>query len=95
MDHKEAYTQEREQQLDAWMAEIDRLGENAHRIEGEAKIEHLQVVDRLRAQQEIARHKLANLQKADDEAWQDQKSAVDIAWHNLGSAIKSAADIHE
>lgn len=91
MDRKEAYQEKLSAQLDEWKAEIDKLDARAQKVEGEIKVEFLNKVDQLRAQQEIASHKLANLQQAGDEAWDDLKAGVDIAWKNLGTAVKSAA----
>lgn len=92
MNRKVEYIQQCEDQLDAWSDEINRLKQRAHEAGGNSRIERLQTIDQLRAQREIARHKLINLQKADDEAWPELKSGVDIAWKQLGSAIRSAVD---
>jgi predicted RNase H-like nuclease (RuvC/YqgF family) len=91
MNRKQAYQEKLSTKLDEWKAEIDKLEAKADQVESEAKIQYYRNVEQLRAQQEIARHKLANLQQASDDTWDDLKSGADIAWKNLGTAVKSAA----
>lgn len=95
MDRKQAYAQKMEGHLDEWRAEIEKLEAKAKQAQGDAKVEYHRVVDELRAQQEIASHKLANFQKSSDGAWEDLKLGVDRAWKNLGTAVDTAASRFE
>jgi hypothetical protein len=40
--------------------------------------------------QEAAREKLGELKRAGEDAWEDIKSGMDLAWESLGDAMKSA-----
>ena len=90
MNRKQAYEQKLDAQLDEWKADIDKLSARASQAEGEAQIQLNETVEKLQAQQQIAQHKLEKFRDAGDEALDDLKSGLDIAWKNLGKAIDSA-----
>ncbi|MDI5983371.1 coiled coil domain-containing protein [Halomonas sp. M4R5S39] len=90
MTNREAYEQKLQAKLDEWQAEVDRLRARAKGAEADARIEYQEEIDRLEAQRNEARQKLAELQRASDDAWEDVKAGVERAWDSLNEAIKSA-----
>lgn len=90
MGSKEAYEKKLQAQLDEWNAEIAKLKAKADKAEAEARIEYYNKVEELRAMQETARSKLAEIKAAGDDAWQDLKEGLDQAWEDLGKAVKAA-----
>jgi len=90
MGIKEAYEQKLQAQLDEWKADIDKLKAKANEADADAQIEYYNQIDKLRAMQEAARNKLAELKTSGDDAWEDLKVGIENAWDSLGNALKSA-----
>jgi len=90
MNLKEAYQKKLQSQLDEWNAVIDKLKAKADKAEAETQIEYYKEIEKLRAKQEIADQKLAELKKAGEGAWEDLKTGIESAWDSLGEALKSA-----
>lgn len=91
MSMKEAYQKKMKAQLDVWSAEIDRLKAQAAKMEADAEIKVQREIDDLRAKRDAAAEKLARLERAGDDAWEDLKAGVEGAWDSLARAVKSAS----
>jgi len=91
MSRKEAYEQKLQAQLDQWSAEIDKLKAKAESKGADAQLEYHRQIKELRARQEIAKNKLAELRASSGDAWEDIKAGADSAWDSLNEALKSAA----
>lgn len=92
MDDKSAYRQKLEARLDQWRAEIDKLDAKAVEASADARIEYRKQIEAVRGKQDEAREKLAEFDKAGDEAWKDLRSGIEAAWDDLGKAMRKAAD---
>ncbi|MDD5475716.1 MAG: universal stress protein [Syntrophales bacterium] len=91
MNKKEAYEQKLQAQLDEWSAEIEKLKAKADSAAGNAKREYHKTIEELRSMQETASNKLTDLKDAGEDAWEDLKAGITIAWDSLSNALKSAA----
>jgi hypothetical protein len=91
MSMKEAYQKKMKAQLDVWSAEIDKLKAQAMKMEADAEVKAQREIDDLRAKRDVAVEKLARLERAGDDAWEDVKAGVEGAWDTLASAMKSAS----
>lgn len=90
MEDKNSYLQKLATQLQQWDTEIDQLKVKADKAKAGAKTELLKQIDELRAQKQTAQSRLAELQAAGDEAWDEIKAGVDKSWTSLKGAFKSA-----
>ncbi len=90
MNKKEAYQKKLQAQLDEWSAEIDMLKAKADGAEADAQLEYYKQIEELRAMQESANNKAAELKEANDDAWEDLKVGMDSAWNSLSNSVKSA-----
>lgn len=91
MNMKETYRQKLQAQLDQWSAEIDKIKAKADKADADVKLEYYEEIEDLRVKQQAATDKLADLVDASDDAWEDLKAGVEIAWTSLGDAIDRAA----
>ncbi len=90
MDTKQAYEKKLQAQLDEWNAEIEKLKARATKSEANAQLENDKQFSELRAKQEMAKEKLAELKQSGSEAWEDLKPGLQSAWNSLSDALKSA-----
>lgn len=77
-------------QLDQWNADIDALSARMEHVEAEARDELRRQIEALRARQDEARGTLDALRGAGEDAWQDLKAGVEMAWDAIGQAVDSA-----
>ena len=91
MSMQEAYQKKMKAQLDVWSAEIDKLKAQATKMEADAEVKAHREIDDLRAKRDAAEEKLARLERAGDDAWEDVKAGVESAWDSLADAVKSAS----
>lgn len=91
MKDKEGYQQELRARLNVLKKDLEVLKAKADRAEAGVKLEYQAKINDLEQKQESANKKLTELKNASDEAWDDIKAGAEIAWSNLGSAIKQAS----
>ena len=91
MSTKQAYEQKLQARLDAWAADIAKLEAKASEAQADARIEYQKQVRELKSRQEEARSKLAEYQRAGEQAGADLKAGVEGALDALGGALKSAS----
>ncbi|MCF8093714.1 MAG: coiled coil domain-containing protein [Desulfotignum sp.] len=89
MSKKEAYEKKLEAQLKEWKTDIDKMKAKADKADAEAKLEYYKQIEDLQSKQEAVQKKLTELKAADESAWEDLKSGIDLAWTSLGESIKS------
>jgi dGTP triphosphohydrolase len=90
MSKKEAYEKKIEAQLKEWKTDIDKMKAKAEKADAEAKLEYYKQIEELRTRQEAAQKKLTELKGTGEEAWEDLKVGIELAWTSLGEAVKSA-----
>ncbi len=87
---KDAYVKKVNAQLNEWQADIDKLKAKAEDAEADLQLEMAKDVEKLREQQDAARQRLEEIEKAGEGAWEDLKIGAEAAWLELESAIKNA-----
>jgi uncharacterized coiled-coil DUF342 family protein len=90
MSSRDEYIRKMQAKLEEWNAEIDTLTAKADKVTAEVKGEYNEQIESLRLKQAAARHKIEELQRAGESAWEDLKSGVELAWDVMGEAIVSA-----
>jgi DNA repair exonuclease SbcCD ATPase subunit len=90
MEDKKFYLQNLADQFHQWDVEIDELNARAGKAKAEAKTEHLNQIDDLRAKKEAAQNQMKQLQAAGDDAWDEMKAGVEKSWAELTGAFASA-----
>jgi predicted ATP-binding protein involved in virulence len=90
MSKREAYEQKLEAQLKEWKIDIDKMKAKADKADAQARLEYYKKIEELRTKQEAAQKKLTELKAAGEDAWEDLKAGIDLAWGSLGEAVKSA-----
>lgn len=76
--------------LDHWNHEIEALVARKDSIDASARAEFSARIEELRGQRDHAIKQLAAFQSAGENAWQDMKSGLELAWEALSQAIASA-----
>lgn len=90
MATREEYVRKLQAKLDEWNADIDRLAVKAALAEAELKTQYSDEIEMLRNKQIEARVKLEAMQEASENAWEDMRSGLDIAWDAISEAVSSA-----
>lgn len=90
MGTRDEYVQKMQAKLDEWNAEIDRLVVQSALAEAELKTKYSEEIETLRNKQIEARVKLEALQNASENAWEDMRAGMDMAWGAISEAVNSA-----
>ncbi|MCI0556010.1 MAG: coiled coil domain-containing protein [Anaerolineae bacterium] len=90
MEDKKSYLQNLTDQLHQWDVEIDELNARAGKTNAEARTEHLNEIEDLRAKKDAAQSQMKQLQAAGDDKWNDMKAGVEKSWTELTDAFASA-----
>ena len=90
MSNKQTYQQKLQAQLDEWDAKIDVLKAKAEKADADMKLQIDEQMANLRTKQNAARQRMAELQDASDDAWEDLKGGLESAWRTLGDAVQNA-----
>ena len=90
MSARDEYVRKLQEKLGEWNTEIDRLVAKAGEVKAEAKRDYTDQIESLKAKQAAARAKIDELQKSGENAWEDLKSGIELAWAAMGEAIDSA-----
>lgn len=90
MSTRDEYVRKMQVKLEEWNADIDKLAAKAGDVRADLKNEYADQLKTLKAKQEEARHKMDELQKCGECAWEDLKAGIDLAWTALGEAVASA-----
>ena len=90
MKTKEAYIQKLHAKIDEWNADIDRLKAKADQVEANSKIEYQKQIQALKTNRDEIEKKISEISRSSENAWEDLKAGVDLAWEAMSEAIKSA-----
>jgi hypothetical protein len=88
MSTKEQYVEKHQAEIDKWNAEIEKLEAQITEIsaEADAKSSHAEQMTVLRQHRDEAKAKLAEIQAARDDRWEDLKEGMEHTW----TAIKDS-----
>jgi uncharacterized coiled-coil DUF342 family protein len=90
MKNKEAYIQKLHAKIDEWNADIDKLKAKADQVEADSKIEYQKQMQALKSKRDEIEKKVSEISRSGENAWEDLKTGVDLAWEAMSEAIKSA-----
>ena len=91
MDKKEEYILKLDAQLRAWSTKIDELNAKAEKAKGDIKAEYTRQLEALKALQESAVKRLAEMSEASGQAWEQLRIGAEKAWHELKTSLDNAA----
>jgi septation ring formation regulator EzrA len=82
MSTKDQYVEKRQAEIDKWNAEIENLEAKitVAGADAKAKLEHEEHLNALRQQRDKAKAKLAEIQAAGDDTWEDLKDGLEHTW---------------
>ncbi|MCB2229844.1 coiled coil domain-containing protein [bacterium] len=92
MSLKEFYEKKLQAQLDEWAAEIDKFSAKAARASASTQSDYYKRVAQLRKKESTLEIKLGELRGASDDAWEDLKDGIHIAWDSMTYALRDAAN---
>ena len=89
---KDKYIEKREAEIDKWNAELENLDTKiaAGDADAKAKLEHKAHIDALRQKRDEAKAKLAEIQAARDDKWEDLKDGMESIWTNVNDGFQKA-----
>ena len=90
MSKKDAYIQKLHAKIDEWNADIDKLNAKASQVEADSKIEYQKQIEVLKQKRSDIENKLSEISRSGEEAWNDLKAGIDLAWEAMNEAVKSA-----
>jgi len=91
MSEKELYQQKKQDQLDEWKAEVDKLKAKASGASADTQMELNKQIEALEGKIEEGQSKLAEIADASEDAWESIKDGVESAWDSMKSAFSDAA----
>ena len=92
MTTKEAYLKKAHAKLDEWNADLDKMKAKLSAADAEAKIKLNDTVKKLEAQRDEMKQKLAELERAGEDAWEDIRDGMEAAWDRVTASIKDAVN---
>lgn len=95
METKHAYEDKMDARLREWQAKIDVLKARVDKATAEQKIKYNKDIESLRNRQQQLYKKLDELRSAGSDGWEDLKTGVDQAYHDLKSAVERAGEKFE
>ena len=90
MSTKDEFVRKMHSKLDHWNADIDALSARAAAAEADARVEYQKQIEALRSKRDDARAKLRLLEDASENAWEDMKAGVELAWDVVSESVRSA-----
>ena len=92
MTTKEAYLKKAHAKLDEWNADLDKMKAKLSVADAEVKIKLNDTVKKLEAQRDEMKQKLAELESASEDAWEDIRDGMEAAWYRVTASIKDAVN---
>ena len=82
---KDKYVEKREAEIDKWNAELEDLDAKitAAGVDAKAKLAHQEHIAALRQKRDTAKAKLAEIQAAGDDTWEDLKDGLESTWTSI------------
>jgi len=90
MSNKDAYVEKMQSKLDELDAQIDLLKAKASGASADAEIEFNEQIESLKKFQKKGKQKLAELNDAGEDAWEDIREGMDSAWNKVSAAFNDA-----
>ncbi len=90
MDKDQAYREKIDAQLKILSARIDELKAMAQKAKADVKIEYMEGLEALEANQKKVKKKLEDMKKAGKAAGKDLKEGIDMSLFDLKKAVESA-----
>jgi chromosome segregation ATPase len=93
MSTKEQYVEKRQAEIDKWNTEIENLEAKIKEVsaDAEAKLEHEEHIKALHQQRDEAKAKLAELQAAHEDRWEDLKDGLEHTWTSIKDGFEKVA----
>jgi len=89
-DKQQAYHDKYSAELDGLESDLDRLKAKAAEASADARIEYEEQIEGLKQKIADQRRKLAEIQQAGEDAWDELSKGFEAAWSELASAWESA-----
>lgn len=83
MSKRHEYLDKLKAQLEEWEYDIDRLEARLEDAQGEAKVKMDKAITDLKAKQKDVQGKLKVIEEAAEDAWQDVRDGLELAWDSL------------
>jgi predicted nucleic acid-binding Zn-ribbon protein len=82
---KDKYVEKREAQINKWNAELENLDAKitAAGVDAKVKLAHQEHIAALRQKRDAAKAKLAEVQAAGDDTWEDLKDGLESIWASI------------
>lgn len=90
MSTRDAYVAKIKAQIDQWNAEIEKYQAQARQAAADVKIEYEEQIADLKGRRDALEERLAALQQAGDEAWEELKDGAEKALMSLKEALARA-----
>jgi hypothetical protein len=90
MQTEKAYKEKIEARLKALTVKMDRLKAKADKTKAEANMKYYKQIKIFRSKQEMLMRRSHELKESRDEAWEELKAGVYIAWDDLKYALSRA-----
>jgi septal ring factor EnvC (AmiA/AmiB activator) len=85
MSTKDQYVEKRQAEIDKWNAELEKLEAKIREAgaDAKAKLEHEEQMNALRQKRDEVRARLAEIQAAGDDRWEDLKDGLEHPWTSI------------
>lgn len=90
MSTRDAYVAKIKAQIDQWNAEIDKFQALARQAAADVRIDYEEQIANLKGRRAALEERLANLQQAGDDAWEELKDGTEKALMSLKDALAKA-----
>ena len=82
---KDKYVEKREAEIEKWNADLEDLEAKiaAAGADAKAKLEHKEHINALRQKRDEAKAKLAEINAAGNDRWEDLKEGLESVWGNI------------
>ncbi|HEY3309703.1 MAG TPA: hypothetical protein VGJ93_14715 [Desulfuromonadaceae bacterium] len=90
MEKKDAFSQKLENQVKEWKKAIDDLQERAQKSTTHAKLELLEMVERLQLKMDAVQIRLDELRRSSSEAWSGIEKKIEVAVAEMKTALEQA-----
>jgi Ribonuclease G/E len=87
---KQAYQEKVKAEIDKLNAQIDELKAKAAQAKAETSVEYNSQLEELYVKRDTVQAKLAEIQQAGEEAWQELTAGFEKAIHDLSTGVESA-----
>ena len=90
MGKRDVYVERLKAQLDEWNAELDKLEAKTQEFEASARLGLQEDLKELRKKRDAAKARLAEIQEASEEAWEDLVHGFERSWDIFKESVEQA-----